>query len=187
MSEHPTDARALASRLRIIQTYLELVEELNSDDIPYKVIARRAGVGERTVFRHFPSRSKLSHAGVAFLLETAFATTQVASIFDLPVTIRRQALAFEEHPEFAHLVAEELVGQPVGTRRRDLEELVLSEITTCERSKARRVAAGVTHLESALAWNVLHDELGLPADDCADALSWSMEVAVDQLRKADTY
>ena len=43
----------------ILAAYAGLIEELGSDDVSYRVIARRAGIAERTVFRNYPTRVDL--------------------------------------------------------------------------------------------------------------------------------
>lgn len=64
--------RAAQTRDRIVAAGSELVHEFESWDwreLTYKAVAGRAGVGERTVYRHFPTERHL-HDAVMAQLET---------------------------------------------------------------------------------------------------------------------
>lgn len=57
--------RAADTRERIAQAGCELVHELSSWDwkpLTFRAVAQRAGVGERTVYRHFPTERHLRDA-----------------------------------------------------------------------------------------------------------------------------
>jgi AcrR family transcriptional regulator len=52
---------ALRSREALIDAFLELIAE-RGEDVPMYEIAKRAGVGQGTLYRHFPTRTDLAAA-----------------------------------------------------------------------------------------------------------------------------
>ena len=70
----------------ILAAYAELIEELGTDDVSFRLIARRAGVGERTVFRNYATRVDL------LLATAAWIETQ-----NLPATGLREHLRHASH------------------------------------------------------------------------------------------
>jgi AcrR family transcriptional regulator len=68
----------------ILAAYAELIEEVGSDDVSYRLVARRAGIAERTVFRNYPTRVDLLLATAAWIEATVFAREESHSIFDIP-------------------------------------------------------------------------------------------------------
>ena len=104
------DARASADVSRtqeaILAAYAELIEELGTDDVSFRLIARRAGVGERTIFRNYPTRVDLLLATAAWIESEIFPRQDSPSIFDMPLTIRAAMESYDRRPELAHVVAE---------------------------------------------------------------------------------
>ena len=72
----------------ILAAYADLIEELGTDDVSFRLIARRAGVGERTVFRNYATRVDLLLATAAWIESRVFVRQDSPSIFDMPLTIR---------------------------------------------------------------------------------------------------
>ena len=66
--------RAAETSDRIVTAGSELVHELSSwdwSDVTFRAVAARAGVGERTVYRHFPTERQLHEAVMKRLHEQA--------------------------------------------------------------------------------------------------------------------
>ena len=72
----------------ILGAYSELIDEVGTDDVSFRLIALRAGVGERTVFRYYPTRVDLLLATSAWIERTIFTRQESDSIFDVPIAIR---------------------------------------------------------------------------------------------------
>ncbi|MFF3504243.1 TetR/AcrR family transcriptional regulator [Streptomyces sp. NPDC003247] len=94
-------ADALRNRERIVNAAREMFVELGPD-VPLDDIARRAGVGNATVYRNFPDRD-------------ALVREVVCSVMDRTAEAARQALAqtgdaFSALERFVHVAADERVG-----------------------------------------------------------------------------
>ncbi|MFJ9740507.1 TetR/AcrR family transcriptional regulator [Streptomyces sp. NPDC101166] len=94
-------ADALRNRERIVTAAREMFVELGPD-VPLDDIARRAGVGNATVYRNFPDRG-------------ALVREVVCSVMDRTAEAARQALAesgdaFGALERFVHVAADERIG-----------------------------------------------------------------------------
>ncbi|MER7488330.1 helix-turn-helix domain-containing protein [Streptomyces sp. NPDC126497] len=93
-------ADALRNRERIVTAAREMFVEFGPE-VPLDDVARRAGVGNATVYRHFPDRD-------------ALVREVVCSVMDRTVRAAEQALnetgdAFEALERFAHTAADERI------------------------------------------------------------------------------
>ena len=61
MDKLPTDARQLRSRRQLLDAMLHLLETRPYDQVTIREVARQAGVGYATFFRHYPSKDALLH------------------------------------------------------------------------------------------------------------------------------
>jgi AcrR family transcriptional regulator len=78
--------KAAATRERIVQAGSELVHRFASWDwqeLTYRAVAERAGVGERTVYRHFPTERHLHDAVMQRLEEEAGITYEDVTLDNL--------------------------------------------------------------------------------------------------------
>lgn len=187
------EAEAIAARLGIsrnsagvLAAYVELIEELGTDDVSAKVIARRAGVGERTVFRHYSTREELLVGAVTWAEHSVFARPVYESIFDVPVGLRQTMLAYHARPELAHVVAEVMMrgssGVEAASTGQLFEDLIRGEIPSLDEQELRDTAAALVHLDSAGTWVALRREFGMEAHDVADAAAWAAEAVLNPLR-----
>lgn len=170
----------------ILSAYVDLIEELGTDDVSYRLIARRAGVGERTVFRQYSTRQELSLATAAWLEHVVFVRPTYGSIFDVPVGIRQTMEAYQRHPELAHVAAETMMRGVHGTgpapQAEHFEELLHREIPGLDEQERRTVVIQLAHLDSASTWAMYRREFGMEAHDIADGAAWSAEALLNPLR-----
>jgi len=170
----------------ILAAYAELIEEVGSDDVSYRVIARRAGIGERTVFRNYPTRVDLLLATAAWIEATLFAREESDSIFDIPLAIRDAMQRYDARPELAHVVAETAMrgvsGAAPSPGRAQLERLLDAEVPSLGAAERRAVIAALSHLDSAGTWVTFRREFGMDRRDIADAAAWAAEAVLDTIR-----
>ncbi|GAB3842740.1 TetR/AcrR family transcriptional regulator [Nesterenkonia populi] len=170
----------------ILAAYVELIEELGTDDVSLKLIARRAGVGERTIFRHYGTRSELLLGAVTWADQAVFVRPSYDSIFDLPLALRQTMSAYSQRPELAFLVAETMMRGPDGAdpvpSRAHLEQLLAAEIPDMGARERQQTLAALCHLDSAGAWAALQREFGMSPADIADAAAWAAEAVLNPLR-----
>ncbi|MGA7148551.1 MAG: helix-turn-helix domain-containing protein [Microbacterium sp.] len=170
----------------ILAAYVELIEELGTDDVSFRLIARRAGVGERTVFRNYPTRVDLLLAAAAWIENRIFPRQDSVSIFDMPLAIRAAMESYDHRPELAHVVAETTMrgisGAAPSPRRASLERMVEVELPSVEPAERIAMVAALAHLDSAATWVTFRREFGMSRRDIADAAAWAAEAVLDPVR-----
>lgn len=170
----------------ILAAYAELIEELGTDDVSFRLIARRAGIGERTIFRNYSTRVELLLSTSAWIEQTIFARDDITSIFDLPLTIRQAMDAYDRRPELAHVVAETTMrgvsGAAPSPRRGLFEALLAAEAPSLNAEERRVVVAALTHIDSAATWVTLRREFAMERRNIADAAAWAAEAVLDPIR-----
>lgn len=170
----------------ILAAYAELIEEVGSDDVSYRVIARRAGIAERTVFRNYPTRVDLLLATATWIEATVFAREESHSIFDIPLAIRDAMQRYDARPELAHVVAETAMRGVSGAApmpgRAQLERLLDAEVPSIDAAQRTAVIVALSHLDSAATWVTFRREFGMDRRDIADAAAWAAEAVLDTIR-----
>lgn len=94
-------ADALRNRERIVAAAREVLVE-HGPEVPLDEIARRAGVGNATLYRHFADRGELVHHVTVSLMERIAGQAEVA--------LAEEPDAFAALRRFVHAAAEERVG-----------------------------------------------------------------------------
>ncbi|MGB4777609.1 helix-turn-helix domain-containing protein [Microbacterium sp.] len=170
----------------ILAAYAELIEEVGTDDVSFRLIALRAGVGERTVFRHYPTRVDLLLAMSAWVERTVFARPPSESIFDVPIAIREAIETYDKRPELAYVVAETAMrgvnGSEPAPQRAHLEALLEREAPSLDADERRQIVAALCHLDSSATWVTMRRELGMSGRNIADAATWAAEAILDPIR-----
>ncbi len=170
-----------ATRLRIVTAGSELVHEFDSwrwDALTFRAVAERAGVGERTVYRHFPTERHLHDAVMARLEEEAGVTYEGLDLTSLPEITAR---VFSSRRSFAaHAtidVTEDPVLGEVDQRRRDaLLHAVTIATPDWTETERRRVAALLDVVWSMPAYERLVGAWDLDGDDATEAITWLMSL-----------
>jgi AcrR family transcriptional regulator len=170
----------------ILAAYAELIEELGTDDVSFRLIARRAGVGERTIFRNYATRVDLLLAVAAWIERRIFPRQDSPSIFDMPLTIRAAMESYDHRPELAHVVAETTMrgisGATPSPRRAMLEEMIDAEVPSLADAERRAIISALAHLDSAATWVTFRREFAMTRSDIADAAAWAAEAVLDPIR-----
>lgn len=184
--EAPPAGEVSRTQEAVLAAYAELIEELGTDDVSFRLVARRAGVGERTVFRNYPTRVDLLLATAAWVEGRIFVRQDSSSIFDMPLTIRAAMAAYEQRPELAHVVAEiamrGISGASPSPQRERLEQMIDAEIPSLDDLERRSIVAALAHLDSAATWVTFRREFGMSGTDIADAAAWAAEAVLDPIR-----
>ncbi|QCX77193.1 putative HTH-type transcriptional regulator TtgW [Streptomyces sp. YIM 121038] len=98
-------ADALRNRERIVAAAREMFVQ-HGPDVPLDEIARRAGVGNATVYRHFPDRGELVHHVLLFVTDRVSVLAEKA----IEAVDAEPDSAFEALRGFAHAAVEERIG-----------------------------------------------------------------------------
>jgi AcrR family transcriptional regulator len=186
MPEVSPEPELSSTQTAILTAYSELIEEVGTDDISFRLVALRAGVGERTVFRYYPTHVDLLLATSAWIERTIFTVQESGSIFDVPIAIRESMEAYDRHPELAHVVAETAMrgvnGAEPAPHRERFDRLIRKEVPSLADHDRRLLVAALCHLDSPATWVTMRRELGLTGRDIADAAMWAAEGQLDPIR-----
>ncbi|MDX1886941.1 TetR/AcrR family transcriptional regulator [Mycolicibacterium sp. 120270] len=171
--------KAAQTRERIIAAGSELVhafESWNWRDLTFKTVAERAGVGERTVYRHFPTERHLHDAVMQRLESEAGVSYEEVDLANLGEVTAR---VFASLQRFAVRGSVDTPRDPtfvgVDARRR---EALLRAVTASAPNwteDQRRVTAGLLDV----LWNLptyerLVGEWGLEGPMATEAVDWLM-------------
>lgn len=168
------------TRERIVAAGSELVHEFASWDwnaLTFRAVAERAGVGERTVYRHFPSERHLHDAVMQRLEEEAGVSYEGLTLSKLTAVTERvfrsrmsfsaaASIAVPEDPTF--VAADE-------RRRRALLDAVSVAAPAWSPQQQRTLAALLDVLWNLPTYERLVGAWQLPGADAEHAISWLIE------------
>jgi AcrR family transcriptional regulator len=157
------------------------------DSFSHESIARAAGMGARTVYRHFPDRAELLQA-LWLRLRDSTDIKFPAREEDIVSFVRSVFHAFDEHESVVRAVLSSAAGMEVrergglegrGAFAQSLSPL-LAGFSATERARAIAVFVAVY---SAPFWQLLRDRGGLSGLEAQEAVAWLIELLLDALRK----
>lgn len=182
--------QAEQTRERILDAVVEELSEGGLHTFSVAAAARRAGVAERTVYRHFPDLDALIEG-----LDSRFAALNLPGEpegpEELAVVPSRLFAVFDAHEDLVRARLQTDLGQEVRRRERLKRarwlEGVLDEATGHLSSAGRRrVTAVVHHLLSSESWRMMKDEFGLDAAESGRSVGWAVGLIVAALRAGDS-
>jgi AcrR family transcriptional regulator len=182
--------KAAQTRERIVAAGSELVHAFDSwnwRDLTFKAVAERASVGERTVYRHFPTERHL-HDAVMQRLEAAagvsYEDVDLSNIDDVTARVFASLQRFSVRNSVETPQDPTFVG--VDVRRRDALMRAVSASAPEWSAGEQRTAAGLLDV----LWNVpsyerLVGEWGFDGTDATRAIGWLMGKVVASIEDDD--
>jgi AcrR family transcriptional regulator len=174
---------ALRNRERIVAAARDLFTEVGRQ-APIDEVARRAGIGNATVYRHFPDRDALL---------TGLGDHVNAQLGDIPPDLDdARALGDAMARVFASFDAHEptvrgLLSSPGGAelrshaRERRLARIdPLVRAALAGREHAEHARAVILLLCSLPAWQMLRDDAGLDGPEAAAAVRWAIDTLLEE-------
>ncbi len=152
--------RGIESRKRLEQAALELYRDRGYADITAAQIAEKAGLTERTFFRHFADKREMLFAGGSAMQDLAARSIHAAaggSAWELAmIGLRAVTPLFDEHPDLAR-ERQRIIDADVTLQERELTK----RNQFCEAIAAALTDVGVddatARLTAALSGVVFHD------------------------------
>jgi AcrR family transcriptional regulator len=175
--------KAAQTRERIVAAGGDLVrgfETWNWRDVTFKAVAERAGVGERTVYRHFPTERHLHDAVMQRLESEAGVSYEEVNLTNLAETTSRvfvslQRFSVRESIPTPHDPAFVSSDQ----RRRDaLLHAVFEAAPAASETHQRMIAGLLDVLWSPASYERLVGPWGLDGADATGAIEWLMATVV---------
>jgi AcrR family transcriptional regulator len=156
--------------------------------LTYAAVAEAAGIAERTLYRHFPTRAALLAAVFEWTNERiGFRGEYPGDEAELVALVRRAFPGFDAHAT----VIEELLLTPEGRqarlaskpeRQRATTALVRQEAPGMDRSSERRTAAVLQLLSSAATWQSLRDYWDMDGAEAAETAALAVELLLNGAR-----
>jgi AcrR family transcriptional regulator len=179
--------KAAQTRERIVAAGSDLVhgfETWNWRDLTFKAVAEHAGVGERTVYRHFPTERHLHDAVMQRLESEAGICYEDVNLANLAETTAR---VFGSLQRFS--VRESIPASLVSSdqRRRDALLRAVSEAAPAGSETHQRMIAGLLDLLwSPASYERLVGLWGLDGADATGAIEWLMAKVVAAIDADDS-
>jgi len=178
------------TRLRILRAFTDVLADPTAEDVTIPLVARRARVSLRTVYRYFPTREALFDAWAEWVDQ------------NLQIHLHSYPEQADRLPEFAlelyrsydesepvvkamlNSKSARTVRERTRRRRQRAFERAMSELTDELEPKERLRALGVVYLlVSAPAWQAMRDQWGLDGEEAGKAAAWAVRVLTNELRR----
>jgi len=180
------DAKKGEVRTRITDALIELLAE-GVADLNHDVIAQRAGVGRRTVYRYFPDREALMQS--AWDRVTGLAGPEVTfprSEAEMLSSLEPIYTGFDRIAPLATLVRTTPQGRAVrrsqNVRRVASYTAAAAEAVKDLSPEDQKLATAVLQVLHTTPWLEMRDHWGLPGQDIAKAMGWAMRTLLKDLK-----
>ena len=173
------------ARRRLQRAALELYRERGFDQTTTAEIAARAGVNERTFFRHFPDKREVLFDGEADLraaltLEVSDAPDGLQPLEILLRAFRRAARILEENRPFSEPRLEVIAATP-ALRERELAKHASLIDAVAEALRHRDVPKRLADLAAQTGWAAFHHAAEAWIEDSSQSLDAHLHQAFDDL------
>jgi AcrR family transcriptional regulator len=170
------EKQAEQTRERIVDALFEQVLDTQRNDFAIAEVAERAGVSERTVYRHFPTRDDLIRA-VDERYQNLPAPEPPKSVSDFPRHVGDLYGWFAENEELVEAAHVAGIGrelhQRARARRGEMARRVMDEMFAPLPKRERKILfAVVRSMFGSAIWRAMRDEAGLTNDEAREAATW---------------
>ncbi|MEV4799366.1 helix-turn-helix domain-containing protein [Nonomuraea sp. NPDC049421] len=174
------------ARRRLREAALELYLERGYDGTTTAEIAARAGVNERTFFRHFPDKREVLFDGEADLRTAVVEAVGAAPDGLGPLDVLKHAFRDVRHiPESTRPFAEprlQIIAETPALRERDLAKGASMAEAMAEALRKRGVPERPAVLAARAGWAAFHEALQAWIDDPSQSLDAHLVQTFDDLR-----
>jgi AcrR family transcriptional regulator len=181
--------QAAATRARVLDAAIDLLQASESGDVAIPDVAERAGVSVRTAYRAFATREDLLEAVLAELSARfeAIAGTVPTTLDEYPASADGAVRAvYEVEPLFRAMFAtpagRELHRRTAPRRREAIDDMLSTELADLTAQQRRRFVAIAHLLSSSRSVLLLKDYHDLDADDAVAAVRWALASLVAAVR-----
>jgi AcrR family transcriptional regulator len=176
-----------ATRQRILDAAGRLMEDRGLEEFSFASIAKEAGVKERTVYRHFPTKAALIESLCEWFQQRIhygeFARTE-AELLAKPEQIFP---GFEENEQLARALWSSPQGRAfrlsnVEERKAGIKAAIADAVRDLPPRQARWIAAVIHALLSSATWQSMKDYWNLSGEEAGKASSMAMELLLNAVR-----
>ncbi len=180
------------TREAIFQATAEQLADHGISEFNVPLIAERAGVSVRTIYRYFPTREALLDAFAVWLDGQVGPSSPnaVADIDQLPEAIKEIFRDFESNEAMVRSQWATPHGRSIrerGRLRRKAAYAAAVRGITRHLGKAEQNAATavIAYLSSSRTWQAMKDEHGMNGEESGEAVAWAVRALIADLRKRD--
>jgi AcrR family transcriptional regulator len=184
------EQHAETARRRILSAVADLLEHESAEELTMPLVAERAGISLRTVYRYYPTRELLLEAAGGWigseLLRQGFPT----SLDDIADSFEPACREFDERPGLVRAMALSQLGREARRSRRStrveaIRSALDEELAGLTEEERRQAQAVLAYLHNMLAYTTLREEHGLSGEEIGAALGWAIRTLVADLRERD--
>ncbi|HYB02585.1 MAG TPA: TetR/AcrR family transcriptional regulator [Ktedonobacteraceae bacterium] len=167
-------SQAAATRMRILEACASVME--TGADLTFSNVAEAAGVQERTVYRHFPTKADLEAGLWGWITENlTHADFGAKNEDELVAAMRTSFIGFDKGAPLIQAMLHSRQGEEIRIsqqekRRVMFEACVEDAVPEAPPQIRTRAAAAVQVLYSAASWDFLRTFWGMDATQAADAV-----------------
>lgn len=174
------DEQAAATRERIVQALVEIIDSENRSDVSIPDVARRARVSIPTVYRHFPTKDDLFRAASSQSYAEFMGGLEPGDPAELAESLRPLFRRAAEREPLVRAGVASQAGATLRSLHRDerlaLVQRALAPVTTdLDAEQARMLEAVVQLLSSPIAWMHMKDYFGFTPAQAARACGWAIQ------------
>ena len=176
-----------ATRQRILDAAGHLMEDRGLEEFSFAALAEEAGVQERTVYRHFPTKRVLIESLCDWYRKRIqygdFAQTE-AELLAKPTQIFP---AFEQNERLSRALWASPQGRAfrlsdVEERKAGIKAAIADAVHGLPPRQARWIAAAIHALLSSATWQSMKDYWNLSGEEAGKASSMAMELLLNAVR-----
>lgn len=183
MAERPSlrDERRQSTRDRIVEAAAELVREAGDTDVALTAVAARAGIGERTLYRYFATKTELFAALFSHLAQGATDLPPAEGADALVERSRSFFTAYDAQPELLRAMnkgGDELRRSRAEYRRQVVRTALGPAVEALPEPRRTQVLAAVHLVTSSDAYLHAKDYWDLDADAVGELCQWVVSTLV---------
>jgi AcrR family transcriptional regulator len=178
------DRQAAATRSVILEALGAELADGSVEDFSVARLARRAGVSERTVYRHFPTRETLLDGLSEWYNERVADFPDDVAADEIAPTIAQVFADFDAHESLARGVLASPGGREMrqharAARLARLDAALASVLKSADPERAAAARALIFALCSAQTWQSMRDEGGLDGATAGRAVARAIELILN--------
>jgi AcrR family transcriptional regulator len=173
------EAQRAVTERRIIEALVALIEDDHPFEISMASVAKRAGVSEPTLFRHFPTKRDLFAALARFQfgnVAAGLAPDSLDGLAEAIATVYRRSAEHENSIRWTLAAPdpERVPRSNVAARLAMLREALREPLSSADPEQAEFLLRTVLLLTSPMAWMYWNDYLGLSPAEAAQTAGWAI-------------
>ncbi len=174
------------TRQRILDTLVEKMVQENFSPISMEEIAKAAGIGPATLYRHFPNREALWDGLSEEFNRRVGAVPYPQTPADIADHIEHDFAIFDQFPGLVQAFFMSGLGQDARSRGRArriqaIQNALGDLLDPLDESKRTQVTAIIAYLASLQSWITMTSEFDMSGEEIGQAVSWAIHTLVASL------